>query len=142
MIIAIGSDHRGFELKYKISDFLIYKGHDVIDVGTDSSVSTDYPIYASKVAQNIITGKAEMGILLCGSGLGMSMAANRYKGIRAALCTSREQIISSRHHNNANILVLPADYFSFELIFQWITIWLEKTFDGERHKRRIDLLDS
>ncbi len=142
MIITIGSDHRGFELKYKVSDLLIYMGHDVIDIGTDSSISTDYPIYAEKVAQNIITGKAEMGILLCGSGLGMSMAANRYKGIRAALCTSREQIISSRHHNNANVLVLSAEYFSFELISQWITIWLEETFDGERHIKRIDLLDS
>jgi len=142
MNIVIGSDHRGFELKSFLKCFLENHAHNIIDVGPVSSKSVDYPIYAKKAVEKILNNSAERGILICGSGIGMSLAANRFKGIRAALCYSLEQVVSSRRHNNANILVLAGDHIGWFLAEEWVTIWLKENFDSGRHKKRIEQLDS
>lgn len=143
MNISIASDHRGFELKNKIIGSIQQNSkYQITDRGPTTDQSTDYPEYAQKVCEDIINGSAHRGILICGSGLGMSIAANRFKGIRAALCTCYEQVISSRHHNNSNIIVFPADLVAYNLISNWVEIWLNTGFEGGRHLRRINKLDS
>jgi ribose 5-phosphate isomerase B len=143
MNISIASDHRGFKLKTRIIEFIRNNSsYQIFDQGPPTDQSTDYPEYAQKVCLDILNDSTQRGILICGSGLGMSMAANRFKGIRAALCTSYEQVVSSRKHNNANIIVFPADLVAFKLISQWLEIWLNTGFDGTRHQRRITKLDN
>ncbi|MBN1619916.1 ribose 5-phosphate isomerase B [candidate division WOR-3 bacterium] len=141
MILAIGSDHRGFELKKKLVEHLLSKGIEVCDEGPFNAESVDYPIYAFSVGEKISQKNADLGILICGSGIGMSIAANRIKGIRAALCTTREQVISSRRHNDANVLVLAADLTTEYLAKSWVDDWLKEKFEGGRHCKRIDILD-
>lgn len=143
MDISIASDHRGFDLKRDIIHFIRENtDHHILDQGPYQDQPTDYPDFAQKVCTDIITKTAHRGILICGSGLGMSMAANRVKGIRAALCTCYEQVVSSRKHNNANIIVFPADLLAPRLICQWLEIWINTDFDGDRHQRRIEKLDN
>ncbi len=137
MVIAFGCDHAGFPLKEKITKFLKSKGHIVLDCGCFSEESCDYPDYALSVARKVSKGLAEYGILICGTGIGMAMAANKIKGIRAAVGYSAETVILSRKHNNANILCLGARFFNISDILNWIELWLDTPFEAGRHERRI-----
>ncbi len=138
--IIIGSDHAGFELKEYLSDLLKNKGYLVEDIGCYSTDSCDYPLFAKKLCEKVLENKT-LGILICGSGIGMSMAANRIKGIRAALCLNEYMARMSRRHNNANVLCLGSRIIGQDLA-QSITIaFLDQEFEGGRHKRRIDLIE-
>jgi ribose 5-phosphate isomerase B len=138
--IAIGSDHRGLLYKQSIKKFL--KTYQWIDVGTYQAERTDFPNYANKVAQLITAKEAVEGVLLCGSGNGMAIAANRHKGIYAALAFNSEIALLSRQHNNANILVIPSDFVSLEMALAMITAWQEGKFLGDRYQARIDMIDA
>lgn len=137
MRIAIGSDHRGFATKEQIKRMLVSKGYDVEDFGTDSRVSCDYPDTAVPACRAITGGRFEVGILLCGSGIGMSISANKVRGIRAALCHDELTAEMSRRHNNANVLCLPADLVGEELTRRIVEVWLKTPFEGGRHGRRV-----
>lgn len=137
MKIAFGCDHAGIVIKTQLVDFLKSIGHEVIDCGTDSTASCDYPDFALKVAQNIVSNKADKGILICGTGIGMSIAANKVKGIRAAVCWSKETVALIAQHNNANIMCAGARFASVEDICSWIKIFIETKFE-ERHLKRIN----
>ena len=138
MKIIIGSDHGGFKLKQTIKEYIEKLGYDVKDVGTDSSESVDYPIYAKRVAEQVAKDKNKLGILVCGTGLGMCMAANKVKGIRAALCYNESSAKLAKEHNNANILCLGGRELKEELAKKITKTFLETPFsDEERHKRRI-----
>jgi ribose 5-phosphate isomerase B len=137
MRVAIGSDHRGFEAKEHIKRVLMQMGHEVTDYGTNNDSSTDYPDYAIPVCQAIQAGKAERGLLLCGSGIGMSMVANKMKGIRAALCHDELTSEMSRRHNDANVLCLASDLLGDELMRRVVEIWMVTAFDAGRHERRV-----
>mgnify|MGYP001564787210 CR=1 FL=1 len=135
--IPIGADHAGFELKERLKAELKKLGYEPVDVGTDSKESTDYPDYAKPVAEQVSTGQAKRGILTCGTGLGMSYTANRFPGVRAAVAWKPEVAELARHHNDANVLVLPARFVSEEEGVEILRRWLEAPFDGGRHQRRI-----
>lgn len=137
MKVAIGSDHRGYQAKEKIKDMLTSKGHEVLDFGTNAPNGCDYPDLAYPTCRSITEGKAELGILLCGSGIGMSISANKVRGIRAALCHDELTAEMSRRHNNANVLCLPADLIGEELTRRIVEVWLKTTFEGGRHERRV-----
>ncbi|MFH2219517.1 MAG: ribose 5-phosphate isomerase B [Pseudomonadota bacterium] len=139
--IIMGSDHAAYALKEKIKAYIIENGIDVEDVGTHSEDSVDYPDIGIKVASAVSTGKFNRGILLCGSGIGMSMVANRFPGVRAALCTDLFSAIMSRRHNNANILVLGGRITGEGLALEMVRSWLETPFDGGRHQSRIEKFD-
>ena len=141
MKIALGADHAGFELKEKIKAFLTEEGHEVLDLGCFSKESVDYPIYGVKVARALLKGEAERGILVCGTGLGMSMVANRFPGIRAALCHEPFTARMSRLHNDANILVLGGRVIGDVLALEMVKVFLETPFEGGRHQRRINQID-
>ncbi len=141
MKIALGSDHAGFDLKEKIKGFLEKEGHEVIDLGCFSKDSVDYPVYGAKVAQALLKGEAERGILVCGTGLGMSMVANRFPGIRAALCHELFTAKMSRLHNDANVLVLGGRVIGDVLALEMVKVFLETPFEGGRHLRRIKQID-
>lgn len=136
--IVIGSDHAGFEYKTEIIEFLRKKNISIIDVGTNSDTSCDYPDYAHALAEKIENNEVEMGILLCGSANGVAMAANKHKAVRAALCW--ENVIASlaRLHNNANVLCLPARYISIESAFEMVNTFFTTDFEGGRHQKRVD----
>ncbi len=139
MVIAIGSDHRGFLLKQAL-----IKQNKMIewsDLGTYSSARCDYPDYAKKVVKEVLTGKAEYGILLCGNGVGMSIAANRYKKIYAALAWNIDVARLAKEHNNANILIIPADFVSLETARDMIKILIESKYIGAHHEERILKID-
>ena len=138
MKIAIGSDHGGLGLKETIKPFLIEQGHEVVDFGTDTVDSCDYPIYGERVGEAVSFGDCERGIAICGTGLGISMAVNKVPGIRAALCTNEFMAEMSREHNNANVLVLGARVLGEGLALRIVKIWLATEFAGDRHQRRID----
>lgn len=141
MKIALGSDHAGFRLKEALKGFLVSKNFKVLDEGTYSEDAVDYPDFAKKVAGDIKNKNADFGILICGTGIGMSIAANRIKGIRAALCLFPEMAKFARLHNNANVLVLPGRFISSELA-QWITeVFLNEKFEGGRHERRVKKIE-
>ena len=139
--IAIGSDHGGFEYKSEIIDYLKENGYTYTDVGTYSKESCDYPIIAKKVAQKIVSGEADRGILICGTGIGMSIAANKVKGIRAALCSDTFSAKATRAHNNSNILCLGQRVIGDCLALDIVTVWLNTEFEGGRHQRRIDEIE-
>ncbi len=141
MKISVGSDHGGFELKEYIKRYLMEKGYEVEDEGCFSSQSVDYPDYGKKVAKKVSLGEVPLGILSCKSGIGMSIVANRFKNVRAALCNSEESAYMSRAHNNSNILVLAAQYTTFEQANKILDIWLNTKFEGGRHLRRINEID-
>lgn len=138
MKIAIGSDHRGFEAKRRLVDSLRQRGHEVVDVGTDGIQSTDYPEFAFQVATRVKTNEADRGILIDGSGIGMTIAANKVKGVRAAPCHDTVTAEMSRRHNDANVLCLSADLLGEELIERMVRIFLETAFEAGRHARRVE----
>ncbi len=141
MKIAIGADHGGYELKELVKSELLAAGHDVTDAGCFSTDSVDYPEYARAVCSMVLEGEAERGILICGTGIGMSMAANRHAGIRAALCHEIFTAEMSRHHNDANVLCMGGRVIGPSLALEMVKVWLETPFDGGRHSRRIELFD-
>ncbi len=141
MNIAIASDHAGYEMKNFIKNVLFEMGHRVIDMGTDSSCSVDYPDYAEAVAKAISEGLYERGILICGTGIGMSIVANKFKNIRAALCNDIFTAKMSRLHNNANILCIGARVIGIGLAEEIVKTWIITPFEGERHSRRIDKIN-
>ncbi|HZV05165.1 MAG TPA: ribose 5-phosphate isomerase B [Gemmataceae bacterium] len=138
MNIAIGSDHRGFEAKSRIISVLHQLGHEVFDAGPSSRESVDYPDFAFEVARAVSEGRAERGILICGTGIGMCIAANKVHNIRAAPCHDCITAEMSRRHNDANVLCLSADLLGEELIERMVRIWLETPFEGGRHARRVE----
>ena len=137
---ALASDHAGFLLKETVKKILDSENISYQDFGTDSESSVDYPDYAQKAIQAILTGTSEQGILICGSGVGMSMVANRYPGIRAALVSGPQAAEMTRRHNDANVLVLPGWQFEPDKIKQIIHAWRNAEFEGGRHQRRLDKL--
>lgn len=141
MKIAIGSDHGGFELKEQIKKLIDGLGHEVRDCGCHSNESTDYPIFGKAVAELVVTGAVDRGILICGTGIGMSIVANRYNGIRAALCHELYTARMSRAHNDANVLCLGARVIGPGIAEEIVKIWLATPFEGGRHERRIKLFE-
>ncbi len=141
MNIAIASDHAGYEMKNFIKNVLFEMGHKVIDMGTDSSCSVDYPDYAEAVAKAISEGLYERGILICGTGIGMSIVANKFKNIRAALCNDIFTAKMSRLHNNANILCIGARVIGIGVAEEIVKTWINTPFEGERHVRRLDKIN-
>lgn len=136
-MIALGSDHGGFELKETIKSFLQGEKIQVQDFGTFSNDSVDYPLYAEKVVRSIQEGKSQTGILCCGTGIGISIAANKFSGIRAALCTNEFCTEMSRRHNNANILCLGGRVIEKDLAIKIVKIFINTPFDGGRHEKRL-----
>lgn len=140
--VVIGCDHAAYPLKETVKAFLEKNGIAVEDVGTHSEESVDYTDVAIKVASMVSEKKVDRGILLCGTGLGMSMAANRFKHVRAALCTDLFSAMMSRRHNNANILVLGGRITGVDLALEIVRVWLSTPFEGGRHARRVDKFSS
>jgi ribose 5-phosphate isomerase B len=141
-MIAIGSDHGGLELKNQLIEHLEKKGFECRDVGCYTSDSCDYPVYAKKVCEQVLSGECKEGILICGTGIGMSMAANKIKGIRAALCGDCFSAQATKEHNNANVLCLGARVIGPELAFRIADTFLEAEFsNAERHIKRIEMLE-
>ena len=142
MKISLGCDHAAYKEKELLSDYITNTlGHQIIDYGTYSDESVDYPEFGQKVANSIKNKKADFGIVLCGSGIGISIAANKVRGIRAALCTSKEHAIMSRKHNNANILAMGARFTSINEMKDIINSWLNTDFEGGRHQIRINKIE-
>ncbi|MGE4352805.1 MAG: ribose 5-phosphate isomerase B [Oscillospiraceae bacterium] len=139
-MIALGSDHGGFKLKGEVMKYLDEKGIDYKDYGTYSEDSCDYPVYAEKVARAIVSGECERGILICGTGIGISIAANKVKGIRAALCSDCFSAEMTRRHNDANILAMGGRVLGVGLALKIVETFLNTSFDGGRHARRIALI--
>jgi ribose 5-phosphate isomerase B len=138
MRIAVGSDHRGFAIKSKVVDLLKRLNQEVIDVGPHSSESVDYPDIASVVAKQVSDHSVDRGILICGTGIGMCIAANKFPGVRAAPCHDDLTAEMSRRHNDLNVLCLSADMLGEKLIDRMIDIWLKTEFEGGRHARRVE----
>jgi ribose 5-phosphate isomerase B len=142
MKLAIASDHAGFSLKEELKDFLSREGHVVEDFGCYETESCDYPDYAQKLCEAVLAGLCERGILICGTGLGMSYSANRYAGIRAALCMNAYMAEMSRLHNDANVLVLGARLIEKDVARDITSVWLKTPFEGGRHLRRIQKIEN
>lgn len=143
MKIALAADHGGFELKEKVKAYLFEKGYDVLDLGCDNGeVSVDYPNYGKLCGETVVKGDADKGIVVCGTGIGISIAANKVKGIRCALCTNVFMAEMASKHNNANILSLGGRVLEPELALEIVETWLTTEFEGGRHQRRVDMLDS
>ena len=138
MKIAIGSDHRGFPAKEIVGSIVKEQGHEIVDCGPDDASPCDYPDAAIRVAEEVARGEADRGILMCGSGIGVSMTANKVRGIRAALCHDELTAEMSRRHNDANVLCMPADLLSPALVKRMTEVWLSTEFEGGRHQRRVD----
>jgi ribose 5-phosphate isomerase B len=138
MRIAIGSDHRGFALKGKLVDLLRRLGHDALDVGAPNADSSDYPDYAEAVATRVAHGEVERGILVCGSGIGMAIAANKVPGVRAAACHDEITAEMCRRHNDVNVLCLSADMLGEKIVDNLVKTWLTTPFEGGRHARRVE----
>ena len=140
MKIAIANDHSAVELKNIIKEHLESKGYEVLNLGTDSTESCDYPVYGEKVARAVVAGEVEKGILICGTGLGISLAANKVKGIRACVCSEPFTAKMSRAHNDCNVLAFGARVVGGELAKMIVDTWINTEFEGGRHQRRVDLL--
>ena len=141
-MIALGCDHGGLDIKNAIAAHLKARGVEFEDMGTYTADSVDYPVYAERVCDKITHGECDLGILICGTGIGMSMAANRHRGIRAALCMNTESAVLTRQHNNANILCLGARMLPYEKAVEITDAFLGASFLGGRHQKRIDMLDN
>ena len=139
--IAVASDHGGFELKEKVKEHLLTRGFEVEDLGTHSEASVDYPTYGKACGEAVASGQADLGVVVCGTGIGISIAANKVKGIRCGLCTSVEMAHLTKQHNNANILALGGRITEPELAVKIVDEWLDTEFEGGRHQRRVDMLD-
>lgn len=140
MTIAIASDHAGYALKEQLKPCIQSMGHELLDLGTDSTDSVDYPDFGHAIAQAITSGKATLGIAICGSGIGISIAANRHAGVRCALCHDGLSAQLAREHNNANVLALGARLIGSETARECVTRFIESNFLGERHQTRVDKL--
>lgn len=138
MKIALGADHRGFELKEKLKQYLQKKGYEIIDFGTESSDPSDYPDYAVQVARSVSKKESDKGVLVCWTGVGMSIAANKVKGIRAALSLNEEMAKISRQHNDANVLALSARFTNNSEAEKILEAFLKTEFEGGRHQRRVE----
>ncbi len=138
--ITIGCDHAAYELKLKVIAHLQERGVEVIDVGTDSSESCDYPVFAHKVCKNVQDGVTELGILVCGTGIGMSMAANKHRGIRAAACSDTFSARLTRAHNNANVLCFGERVVGTGLACDLVDCFIDTDFEGGKHQRRVDMI--
>ncbi|HPX70767.1 MAG TPA: ribose 5-phosphate isomerase B [Bacillota bacterium] len=141
MKIVMGSDHGGYGLKNAIAEHLKRKGFEVVDVGTYSQESVDYPIYGRLAAEAVAKGVASLGIVCCGTGIGISMAANKVKGVRCALVTSNYMAEMTKRHNDANMLALGGRILSADEAVDIVDIWLNTEFEGGRHQRRVDMLN-
>ena len=141
MKIALGADHGGFELKEEIISYLKDNGYDVEDYGTYSKESCDYPDYALKAAEAVASKECDLGILICGTGIGMSIAANKFKGIRAAVVSDCFSAKATREHNNTNVLCLGERVIGKGLAMRIVEEWLNSSYNGERHARRLQMID-
>ena len=142
MKLAIACDHAGVDYKKRLIEYLASKGYECVNLGTDTEDSVDYPVYADAVCRKITDGECDLGILICGTGIGMSIAANKHKGIRAGLCGDPESAALTRQHNNANVLCLGARVHEFEKIVEITDAFLGAEFLGGRHQRRVDMLET
>jgi ribose 5-phosphate isomerase B len=138
MKIAIGSDHAGFDYKNGVKDYLEKAGLELVDHGTFSDASCDYPDYAHAVASAVEKGEADFGVLICGSANGVCMTANKHAGIRAALCWEKEIAVLARSHNNANVICLPARFVSMEAALEMADVFISTAFEGGRHQNRVN----
>jgi len=138
MVVVLGSDHGGLELKTSLAEFLRERGVAVEDCGTGNSISVDYPDFGETVARKVSAGAAELGLLVCGTGIGMSIVANKFPRVRAALATDEFMARMAKEHNNANVLVLGGRVLDLELAKRMVAIWLDSTFEGGRHQQRLD----
>lgn len=138
MKIAIASDHAGFELKKEIAEYIKSLGHQILDFGTYSNDSVDYPDFAFPAAESVASTVADYGVLICGTGIGMSIVANKVTGIRAALCCSENHALMARHHNNANVLCFGARTTEPDLAKRMVKIFFEEDFEGDRHMIRVE----
>lgn len=142
MRICIGSDHRGVRIKSKLSQALRNEGYEVLDEGTDDEThSVDYPDFAQQVARKVSCGEAERGILICGTGIGMAIAANKFAGVRAAACYDEVMIEMSRRHNDLNVLCLPGDMIGDRSVDDIVLLWLRTEFEAGRHQRRVEKIN-
>ena len=142
MRIAIGNDHTAVALKQHIQTYLEQKGYEIYNVGTDSTQRTDYPVYGQAVAKEVISGRCELGILICGTGIGISLAANKIHGIRAAVCSEPYSARLSRQHNNANIIAFGARVVGESLAEMIVDEFLAAEYEGGRHQKRIDMISA
>lgn len=140
MKIAIGCDHGGFALKKDVVDFLKSRDYEIVDCGTNSTESVDYPIFGEKVARLVASGKCDKGIVMCGTGIGISIAANKVKGIRCALCHDENTATMTAMHNNSNVLAVGGRVVSPEMAVKIVKAWLDTPFEGGRHINRINLI--
>lgn len=141
MKIAVASDHGGFKLKEAVKEHLIERGLEVLDLGTNSEESVDYPAFGKACGEAVVGGQADAGIVVCGTGIGISVAANKVKGVRCGLCTSVEMATLTKQHNNANVLALGGRTTEAGLAMEIVDAWLDTEFEGGRHQRRVDMLD-
>lgn len=139
--IAVACDHGGFKLKEKIVEYLKEREYEILDLGTNDEESVDYPDYGRKCGETVVDGGADRGIVVCGTGIGISIAANKVKGVRCALCTSEEMAEMTRRHNDANILALGGRILKDEEALRILDKFLTTEFEGGRHQRRVDALD-
>ena len=140
MKIGIGNDHAAVDMKNEISEYLKEKGYEVVNYGTDSNESCDYPVYGEKVGEAVAHGDVDLGILICGTGVGISLAANKVKGVRAVVCSEPYSAKLSRQQNNTNILAFGARVIGIELAKMIIDEWLSAEFEGGRHQTRVDMI--
>ncbi len=138
MKISVAADHAGYELKETVKRHLTAAGHEVIDFGTSSTASTDYPDYATPAARAVASGEVERGVFVCGSGQGMVMTANKVRGVRAALAWQPDVARLSRQHNDANVLALPARFVSIDTALRIVDAWMDGEFEGGRHSTRVE----
>lgn len=138
MRIAIGSDHRGVEVRHRLLEVLRTMQHEIFDAGTEECAGVDYPDVAAAVAERVSRGEAERGILICGTGIGMAISANKFPGVRAAPCHDDITAEMSRRHNDLNVLCLSADLLGEKLIARMVELWLNTPFEGGRHARRVE----
>ncbi len=142
MKISIASDHAGFELKKCVINYIKEQNHSIFDFGCESESSCDYPDYIHPLAKNIQKKKYDLGIIICGSGNGVNMTANKYNNVRSALCWTKEISIMAKQHNNANVLAIPARYVSKEVALEIIESFINTKFEGGRHKRRVEKINA
>jgi ribose 5-phosphate isomerase B len=140
--ISIASDHRGVKIKARLIQALSAAGFTISDEGTDSDQSVDYPDFAQQVASNVSSGNADRGILICGTGIGMSITANKFPGVRAATCYDEVMVEMSRRHNNVNVLCLPGDMIGERSVDELVLMWLQTEFDGGRHAIRVEKISA